>query len=174
MDETPKTSVWYREPWPWIAMSGPAVVVVASLFSAYLAVEGADPVIDENYYEHGLQINAQLARLQQANRLGLSTELQLAGVRRGDEVRVQVAAGQPLRDTAVFVRLIDERGEYTERSAVLGRVPGSVSPARFYGQWLQAPDDKLTMAGGKWRAVIEGSDWRVEGPAGTDVHLAAQ
>ena len=28
---------WYREPWPWFLMAGPAVVVVASLASAVIA-----------------------------------------------------------------------------------------------------------------------------------------
>ena len=52
-------------------------------------------------------------------------------------------------------------------------MPGSDGVASFYGQWLQAPDDERTVAGGSWRAVIEGADWRIEGPAGADVHLPA-
>jgi hypothetical protein len=171
MQQTRRRTAWYREPWPWILMSGPAAAVVGSLVSAYLAVKGADPVVDENYYEHGLQINSQLARLQQAIRMNLRTDLQVAGVRRGEEVRVRVASSEPLHDTVIRVRLVDQRGEYTERSAVLGRVPGSAEVASFQGQWLQAPDDRLTLSGGRWRAVIEGNDWRLEGP-GASVHLA--
>ena len=41
MNETTKSTVWYREPWPWILMSGPAVAVIGSLVSAYLAIHGA-------------------------------------------------------------------------------------------------------------------------------------
>ena len=174
MQQNVQPRPWYREPWPWIVMSGPAVVVVGSLVSAYLAVHGADPVIDEDYYRHGLQINQELQRQQQASRLGLQTDLQLQGVRRGDEVQVQVASKAPLSDTAIRVRLVDQRGGFTERSAVLGRVPGSGAVARFDGQWLQAPDDKLTMAAGQWRAVIEGATWQVEGPAGASAHLSAR
>jgi hypothetical protein len=173
MNDATRTRPWYREPWPWILMSGPAVAVVASLVSAYLAVVGADPVIDEDYYEHGLQINRELARQQQASRLGLQTDLHLQGVRRGDEVDVQVASSAPLPDTAIRVRLVNGLGAFTERSAVLGRVPGSGAVAKFYGQWLQAPDDRLTVAAGSWRAVIEGDNWRIEGPAGADAHLRA-
>ena len=39
---------WYREPWPWILMAGPAIVVVASFITLWLAVTGADPVIADN------------------------------------------------------------------------------------------------------------------------------
>jgi hypothetical protein len=66
MSETAKCEVWYREPWPWIVMSGPIAAVIASFVSAYLAVHGADPVVDENYYQHGLQINRELERQQHA------------------------------------------------------------------------------------------------------------
>jgi hypothetical protein len=174
MTEALKSNIWYREPWPWIVMSGPAVVVVASLVSAFFAVRGADPVVDEDYYEHGLHINAELARDQQAARLHLESDLQILGVRRGDEVRVRVASAEPLRDSALRIRLIHQGGAFTERSAVLARVPGAAGAATFYGRWLQAPDDDLTVAAGNWRAVIEASNWRIEGPAGADVHLRSE
>jgi uncharacterized protein len=174
MTEALKSNIWYREPWAWIVMSGPAVVVVASFVSAFLAVRGADPVVDEDYYERGLHINAELAQDQQAARLHLESDLQIFGLRRGDEVRVRVISAQPLRDTTLRIRLTHQGSAFTERSAVLGRVPGAPSTATFYGQWLQAPDDDLTVAAGNWRAVIEASNWRIEGPAGGDVHLRAE
>jgi hypothetical protein len=171
MNANAKSAAWYREPWPWIVVSGPALAVIGCIVSVYLAVSGADPLIDDDYYQHGLRINDELARLQQAGRLRLQASLQVAGVRRGDEVRVQVASGEPLRDTAIRIRLVSPLGALAERSAVLGRVPGTADAATFYGQWLEAPDDELTMSGGNWRAVIEGAGWRVEGPAGADARL---
>jgi uncharacterized protein len=172
MQQTTERTVWYREPWPWIVMAGPALAVIGSLVSTYLAVHGADPVVDENYYEHGLQINRELARAQQASHIQLQADLQMTGVHRGDEVRVHLMANEQLRDSAIRIRLINPIGEFSERTAVLGRVPGS-SVARFYGQWLQAPDDRLSLDRGSWRAVIEGDDWKIEGPAGADVHWDA-
>jgi uncharacterized protein len=68
MTETTRSKPWYREPWPWILMSGPVAAVIGSLVSAYLAFHGADPVIDENYYQHGLQINRELERQQGSDR----------------------------------------------------------------------------------------------------------
>ena len=43
MNEAPKP--WYREPWPWILMSGPATVVVAGCVTAVIAIRTADPVV---------------------------------------------------------------------------------------------------------------------------------
>jgi hypothetical protein len=173
MEAMVQRPAWYREPWPWIAISGPLLAVLGCLVSVYLAVSGADPVVDEDYYQHGLKINDELARMRQAEELGLKTSLQVAGVRRGDEVRVQVASSRPLRDSVIRIRLVHALGAFTERTAVLGRVPGAGEVASFYGQWLQAPDDDLTMSGGNWRAVIEGADWRIEGPAAADAQLRA-
>jgi hypothetical protein len=37
---------WYREPYVWLVLAGPLAVVVASMFTIYLAVTRADPVLD--------------------------------------------------------------------------------------------------------------------------------
>ena len=35
---TTKPDKWYRHPWPWLLMAGPAIVVVAGLYTLFLAV----------------------------------------------------------------------------------------------------------------------------------------
>lgn len=59
MDKTTKVSSgpWWRYGHVWLIFSGPAIVVVAALFTAWIAVRSADPVVDEDYYRHGLEIN---------------------------------------------------------------------------------------------------------------------
>jgi uncharacterized protein len=163
---------WYREPWPWILMSGPLLAVVGSLASAALAVRGADPVVDENYYQHGLQINRELDRDRNARDLDLRSVLQVAGVRRGDAIRLRLSSLHVLTDTTVSVRLVHGGDAVSERSAVLGRLPNDPGAA-FYGQWLQAPDDHLGLDG-QWRVQIEGATWRLEGLAGAESHLVAR
>lgn len=36
------TNPWYKEPWPWLLMSGPAIVVVACIITIYLAYSNYD------------------------------------------------------------------------------------------------------------------------------------
>ena len=57
---------WYREPWPWILMAGPFAVIVAGLFTAWMAVTRADPLVVDNYYKEGLAINQVIERDQAA------------------------------------------------------------------------------------------------------------
>jgi len=62
---------WYREPWPWILMAGPAAVVVAGFVTLWLAVSTSDGLVAEDYYKQGLAINRVLARESTAERMGI-------------------------------------------------------------------------------------------------------
>ncbi|MDO9436627.1 nitrogen fixation protein FixH [Hydrogenophaga sp.] len=42
---------WWRVPHMWMVVGGPLMVVVASLVTAYIAVNYADPVIDKAVFE---------------------------------------------------------------------------------------------------------------------------
>ena len=57
MKNDPSAKPWYREPWPWILMAGPAAVVVAGTVTAYIAFSGADRLVAEDYYKRGVEIN---------------------------------------------------------------------------------------------------------------------
>lgn len=71
---------WYREPWPWILMAGPAIVVVAGIFTAWLAFSHNDGVVAEDYYKQGLAVNEVLERDQHALALGLRADLMRSGI----------------------------------------------------------------------------------------------
>jgi uncharacterized protein len=58
---TAHSGPWWRYGHVWLIISGPAIVVVAALATAWIAVRSADPVIDDDYYRHGLEINKTLA-----------------------------------------------------------------------------------------------------------------
>ncbi len=51
---------WWKFGIVWMVVGGPAIVVVASFFTLYLAVTRPDPVMDQNYYQKGLEINKTL------------------------------------------------------------------------------------------------------------------
>lgn len=68
---------WYREPWPWLLMLGPFVVVVAAIYTAWLAVSTSDGLVAEDYYKQGLSVNKTIASSEEAKRLGLAVSLRL-------------------------------------------------------------------------------------------------
>ena len=57
---------WWRHGYVWLVISGPAIVVVAGFITLWLAIRTPDPVVDENYYQAGININKTLAERQRA------------------------------------------------------------------------------------------------------------
>lgn len=57
---------WWKYGHVWLILSGPAVVVVAGIATAVIAINGADPVVAEDYYQKGLNINQELRHAQKS------------------------------------------------------------------------------------------------------------
>ena len=63
MNESPANSVpWWRHGHVWLLIAGPAVVVVAGVATILIALRHPDPVLAEDYYRRGVEINRTLAR----------------------------------------------------------------------------------------------------------------
>ncbi|HEY3432417.1 MAG TPA: FixH family protein [Rhodocyclaceae bacterium] len=72
------TGPWYKQPWPWILMSGPMMVIVASFISAWVALSSADGLVVEDYYKKGLAANQTIAMSDKAKSLGLEAGITLS------------------------------------------------------------------------------------------------
>jgi uncharacterized protein len=57
----PRREPWWRFPLVWMVMAGPALVVVASFVTLWLALRTPDPVVESDYYRRGIEINKALA-----------------------------------------------------------------------------------------------------------------
>ncbi len=55
-DPTP----WWKFGHVWMVIAGPAIVVVAGFITLYLAITRPDPVLSEDYYQKGIDINKAL------------------------------------------------------------------------------------------------------------------
>ncbi|RYZ11570.1 MAG: nitrogen fixation protein FixH [Comamonadaceae bacterium] len=51
---------WWRHPLLWMVIAGPAVVVVASFVTFWLAWHTPDALVSEDYYREGVEINRTL------------------------------------------------------------------------------------------------------------------
>jgi hypothetical protein len=87
-EQSHRSGPWYREPWPWILMAGPFTVIVAGLFTAWLAVTRADPLVVDNYYKEGLAINQVIERDQVAAQGGYRAEVMFG--QSGSRVRLHL------------------------------------------------------------------------------------
>ena len=66
---------WYRQPWPWLLMAGPAIVVVAGFITLALAIQSSDGLVADDYYKQGKAINMTLTRDARAQELGYHARL---------------------------------------------------------------------------------------------------
>jgi hypothetical protein len=137
---------WYRERWPWILMAGPAIVVVASLITAWLAIRSDDGLVIDDYYKQGLAINQTLSRSDAAERLGVEAQLYLA------DGRVRVVLGTAAGRGALTLRLVHPTRAGMDQSLNLA----AAGPGVYEGR-LQP------LRPGRWHVVLEERDWRLAG-----------
>jgi len=146
---------WYREPWPWILMSGPAAAVIASFVSLYFAVSRADPLVADNYYKEGLAINRVIDLDRAASARGYRAAVMVGSD--GTLVRVQLT-GSGAKPQALRLRFVHPTKAGLDRTVNARQIqPGwyeadiDVAPAshwyvqledmeqswRLTGEWLQ-------------------------------------
>ncbi len=53
---------WWKHGLVWLVIAGPVAVIVAGLVTVWIAVRTPDPVVAEDYYRRGVEINKTLAR----------------------------------------------------------------------------------------------------------------
>jgi hypothetical protein len=140
---------WYRVPWPWILMSGPFVVVVASLATLWIAVANDDPLVVDNYYKEGLAINRVLERDRAAAQGGYRAELMLSTD--GSLVRTHLTGTAPER---LRLSLVHPTRAELDRSVELHPLQAG---------WYEGEIELV--AAPRWRVVLEDMQraWRLTG-----------
>ena len=63
-----RNAPWWKFGHVWLVIAGPAIVVVAGFITLYLAISRPDPIVSEDYYRKGIEINKTLdSRTESAN-----------------------------------------------------------------------------------------------------------
>lgn len=138
---------WYREPWPWILMAGPAATIAAGAVTIWLAVSTADGLVADDYYRRGLAINQEIRRDQAALERGIAVAIE----RRDGVLRVRLA-GRGAAPEALFAQLAHATRAGHDQRLRLARV----APGLYEAELPVLP-------AGRWRLVLEDPrrEWRV-------------
>ena len=141
---------WYREPWPWLLMAGPAAVIVAGAVTLWLAIMTNDGLVADDYYRRGLAINQTLARDRTAAALGYRAAVTL-DERRGVEVKL---SGGNARPPALLLTIAHSTRSNLDIVVALQATGGNV---------YRAPPVRLPA--GRWRVILEdeAGTWRLGG-----------
>lgn len=141
---------WYREPWPWLVMAGPAAVLVAGAITTWIAFASADGLVAEDYYRQGMAINKVLAREEAARTRGIAVSI----LDTKETLKVELRGDAP---PALFAHLVHAtRAGYDVRLR-LERVASGIYEAELpelpAGRWTIAIEDPKS----EWRIVKEGA-----------------
>lgn len=136
---------WYREPWPWLLMAGPATVIVAGVITTWIAVKSSDGLVSDDYYKQGLAINQTLQREAVAAQNGYRAEAVFGEGGRRIELSLEARAGAALPE-ALQMRVIHPTragrdGLVMLRKAGDGRYAGA-GPLLSEGRWLLVLEDR--------------------------------
>ena len=142
---------WYREPLMWFVVGLPATVVIAALFTLFLAVRGSDEVVRDDFRKEGLAIYVDPARDAAAAAAGAHASLVIdAG---GGRIQATVTLSQGrLPETLLVVLSHATQAEFdrmVELQGASGRYQGSMEalpPGRWYVE-ITPPDRSWRLRG---------------------------
>jgi len=132
-------------------MSGPAVVVVASFVTLYLAAAGADPLVVDNYYKEGLAINRMLERDRAALEQDYRAVVLISPARTRARIQLTGKGALPNELRLLFVHP-------TKAGRDL-----QVTARQTQAGWYEAPIELASAA--RWDVQLEdpGAHWRLTG-----------
>jgi hypothetical protein len=148
---------WYKEPWVWLVISGPSIVVCAALYTAFLAYKGADKVVAEDYYRQGLMVNKDIRRDANARERKMSADMRFDSSTGNITVKVQsdVALPSTLLLSIAESSSSSSVNELIRRGTLLQLTPGIYQLS--FPQPTAMERNKIAI----WHIKIEASDWRL-------------
>jgi hypothetical protein len=153
MNSLPVSSAvpWYREPWPWLLMLGPAIVIVAGFVTLFLAIDSNDGLVADDYYKQGLAINRTLQRDATARAMNYRAELTLK--REIRTLRVMLAGAGALPDS-LRLHLIHPGKSSADETVELR----ALGPGQYQGEYRR----EVT---GRRHVMLEDrpATWRISG-----------
>jgi hypothetical protein len=145
---------WYREPWPWLLMSGPAIVIVAGFYTLWLAIQSDDGLVADDYYKRGLAINQTLSRAQRAEQLALVARVEFGGD--SARIRARLTGAKISLPPVLRLRLVHPTQAVADQVIELR----AVAPGEYEGT-------RVAAAAGRRVVMLEDFErtWRLAGEA---------
>lgn len=151
LQEAPQV-VWYKEPWPWILMSGPAVVIVAGVITLMLASASENALVVDNYYKEGLSINRRLQAEREASAHHYIAHLHIAP---NGQLEMELE-GDPFSGSGMRVQFVHPTSVRYDREMRLER--------NLSGIWI-GTDARFLKRAPRWSVILtDGAQtWRLNG-----------
>lgn len=147
---------WYKEPWMLLVLGGPVIVVIAAIFTFYLAWHGSDEVVTKDYYKQGVNINQNLYRDAKAAEYKMAAKIQLDA--HSEKISLNLSGATALPSSVQMS--ISSSGNHSEFETVEKTNLTEIQPGLYEGiinKQAVANLKNLNM----WTVKLEASDWRL-------------
>jgi hypothetical protein len=159
---------WYQEPWMLVVLGGPAIVVVAALFTFYIAWQGSDNVLTRDYYKQGINIDKDIDRDAKAGEYKMLANAQVDS---SGKIQLQLEGKTNLPATVLMVVSSYARG--SEYEAMQKTTLTQVKSGMYEGAIkIPSPSDSVNLK--LWHVKIVGPDWRLTSDWHEPLHSALQ
>lgn len=131
-------------------MAGPGIVIIAAIYTAYLAVSSADGLVTDDYYKKGLKAGETIAQSRVAEEMGIRAYLRLSR----ETIRIRLEA----KPDAVLPKQLKVQLSHPTRA-------GLDQQMTLERQGSEYVSNLLLPASGHWLALLEDEarTWRVMG-----------
>ena len=128
---------WYKQFWPWFLIAVPLASLIMGGVILHLATSTEDSLVVDDYYKEGKAINARLDKIENAKRLGMSTEVVISE----SAVVVTFLTGMPRDGTALKLNFYHVTLEQHDFSVLLTQD----ATGAFRAPLTQVPSGKWTL-----------------------------
>ena len=149
---------WYREPWPWLLMLGPGIVIIAAVVTLLLALESNDGLVADDYYKQGMAINQIMQRDSRARELGYHAEMTFE--RASGDVKLVLNGRTPPQSLLLHLAHPTRSGmDQTIMLAASGRAEHAT------GNAIQYTGRIASVTEARWQVMLsdQGNTWRIAG-----------
>lgn len=153
MQETHTVKPWYKQFWPWVIIGLPTSVVIASIVTYFIALDGIDSVVSKDYYKEGLAINTDLTLDKKAAEMGLVADVEITA---DSTVVLKLSAKDAQTLKSMESRPI--QFELENLSFQANNLTAVLIHAES-GEWRGKLSGQVSKA--TWNARVLGGDWRI-------------
>ena len=150
-----KKDLWYKEPWMFLVIGGPLLVVIAGFITLYLAIHNSDKVVAQDYYKQGLNINKTIEQDEKASALHMQGTAKFSPM--GNKLSFTLSGNEHLPDTLQMTVSTNyhAREFETQQKISLTRVGTS--------QYEGALNSAIPASIDVWHVKVETGEWRLTG-----------
>lgn len=147
--EKTDTKPWYKYFWPWFLIAVPVSSFIMAYFLVNFAANTNDSLVVDDYYKEGKAINTSMAKVEEARRLRIMTDLTV----NGGQVALEFHSGIPATGNALKLSFYHVTLQEKDFSLLLTRDANGI-----YRGFTEQDTN------GKWRVSLTPLDdaWKVQ------------